>query len=936
MPSPSRQKSFDLFDEPSAPQPAEQEPRKPRGADLHGKTVYAIDTHSLIFQLYHALPEMASPRGEPVSAVFGFVRDMIQLIEKKKPHYLLCALDMPGKTFRHELYDRYKADRVEMPDDLVPQIDAILRLLAAMQIPALGVPGYEADDVLATVARMCDEAGANCLLVTGDKDCRQLLSENVSIYNVRKDQVFDVGALAADWGIRPDQVVDYQALVGDSVDSIPGVPQIGPKAARELLQQFGTLESVLANADQVKGARRQQNLREFGAQALLSRKLARLDQHVPIELDWNAARAHRPEPERMVPLMRDWGFRTLLEKYGGAAAVRAGEKWEADYQCVSDEKMLKALVENWSRAPRLSVDLETRVMGADESAVWPRWAEIVGYAICAEPGVAYYIPVHAPPGEPRIEPAAALRLLSPLLENPAIEKIGQNLKYEMIALRSAGVRLAGVAFDTMLASYLLEAGARNHNLDELSLRYLNHTTVKIEELIGTGKNQRRMDEVPLPQITHYAAEDADVPLRLLPILQQQLKTLSLEKLYADLELPLIDVLAEMEFHGIRVDVQRLQGLSDEFGRRMAALEEEIHSLAGRELNINSPKQLATVLFEELNLPVLRKTKSGPSTDADVLEELAREHPLPAKIIEYRQYAKLKGTYVDALPTMVHPETGRVHASFHQTVAATGRLSSSDPNLQNIPIRTDVGREIRSAFLPGQEGWKILAADYSQIELRVLAHFSGDETLCAAFARDDDIHALVASQVYSVPLAEVTPAQRRSAKAVNFGIIYGQSPFGLAKALDIEPDEAAAFIDAYFARYPQVNDFLVSVLANCYRDGFVSTIAGRRRNIHGVRSAARGYQRNLAERTAINTVIQGSAADLIKRAMIDVHRRLQRERLNSKMLLQIHDELLFEVPPEEQDQMIALVTEEMSAAAKLKVPLKVDAKLGNNWADVEGL
>ncbi|MCE9556292.1 MAG: DNA polymerase I [Planctomycetes bacterium] len=936
MPASNRQQSFDLFASETAPEAAEIKQTELRPADLRGKTVYAIDTLSLIFQLYHALPEMASPRGEPVSAVFGFVRDMLHLLEKKKPHFLLCALDMPGKTFRDDLYDRYKADRTAMPDDLVPQIDSIMRLLEGMEIPAVGVSGFEADDVLATIARMCDEAGANCFLVTGDKDCRQLISDHVKIYNVRKDQVYDAAALLADWGIRPDQVVDYQALVGDAVDNIPGVPMVGPKAANELLAQFGTLDNVLANVDQVKGAKRQQNLREYADQARLSRTLARLDTNVSFPLDWNAARAHLPQPERMVPLMRDWGFRTLLEKFGGAAAVRADEEWEADYQCISTPESLTALVEKLNLAPRLSVDLETRITQSSEAGVWPRWAEIVGYALCAEPGVSYYVPVHVPPGEPHVEPQVALDLLKPLLENPAVQKIGQNLKYELIVLRSAGVRLAGVTFDTMLASYLLEAGERNHGLDELSLRYLKHTTVKIEELIGSGKNQKRMDEVPVPQITHYAAEDADVPMRLLPMLQERLDALSLNSLFIDLEMPLVEILADMEFQGIRVDVDRLKTLSDEFGRRMALLETEIHALAGRSLNINSPKQLAVVLFDELKLPVLKKTKTGPSTDADVLEELARQHPLPAKIIEYRQYAKLKGTYVDALPSMIHPETGRVHASFHQTVAATGRLSSSDPNLQNIPIRTDVGREIRSAFLPGFDGWKIVAADYSQIELRVLAHFSGDETLCAAFARDEDIHALVASQVYNVPLAEVTSEQRRAAKAVNFGIIYGQSPFGLAKALDIEPEEAAAFIDAYFARYPQVNAFMLSVLADCHRNSFVSTIAGRRRNIEGVRSESPGYQRNLAERTAINTVIQGSAADLIKQAMIDVHRRLKRENLKSKMLLQIHDELLFEVPPEELDTMVALVKEEMSGAAKLKVPLKVDAKIGNNWADVEAL
>ncbi len=503
----------------------------------------------------------------------------------------------------------------------------------------------------------------------------------------------------------------------------------------------------------------------------------------------------------------------------------------------------------------------------------------------------------------------------------------------MIVLRSAGVEVAGVRFDTMVASYLLDAGERNHNLDELALRYLKHHTTKIDELIGSGKNQKRMDEVPLEAITHYAAEDADVAWRLRPILAERMKTADLEKLFDTVEMPLVDVLVELESNGIKVDVGRLAGLSAKYGERLAQLEREIHELAGREFNIGSPKQLQQILFDEQKLPMLKKTKTGGSTDAEVLEELARLHPLPAKIIEYRQYAKLKSTYVDALPTMVHPETGRVHASFNQVVAATGRLSSSDPNLQNIPVRTESGREIRAAFLPGHEGWKLLAADYSQIELRVLAHFSRDPTLCAAFARDEDIHARVASQVYGVPLDQVTCEMRRGAKAVNFGVIYGQSPFGLAKQLDIEQDEAAQFIDAYFARYRGVDEFLERILEECPKTGYVSTILGRRRAIRGIRRGA-PRQRNLPERTAINTVIQGSAADLIKLAMIHIHRRLRSEKLAAKMLLQIHDELVFEVPPGELDYVAKLVADEMSGVLPLTVPLKVDLKSGDNWADCQ--
>ncbi|HEY2828221.1 MAG TPA: DNA polymerase I, partial [Pirellulales bacterium] len=604
------------------------------------------------------------------------------------------------------------------------------------------------------------------------------------------------------------------------------------------------------------------------------------------------------------------------------------------YEAITTPERLQWLVGELNKQKQISIDTET-------TSVYPRWAEIVGYSFAWKEGEAYYLPVRAPAGEPCLDPKSTLEALRPVLENAGIGKIGQNLKYDMIVLRTAGVEVAGVQFDTMLASYLLDAGERNHNLDQLAGRYLNHVTTKIEALIGSGKNQKRMDEVPLAEITHYAAEDADVALRLMPPLAARLKEANLESLFHDLEVPLVDVLVELESNGIKVDRTRLAELSAQYGQRMAALELEIFKLADREFNIASPKQLQEVLFVEQKLPVLKKTKTGPSTDAEVLEELARSHPLPAKIIEYRQYAKLKGTYVDALPSMLHPQTGRVHASFNQVVAATGRLSSSDPNLQNIPIRSDEGREIRSAFLPGEPDWLLLAADYSQIELRVLAHFSGDETLLASFERDEDIHARVASQVHDVPLEKVTSEMRRVAKAVNFGVIYGQSPFGLSKMLDIEQEEAARFIDAYFNGYPGVEKFLREVLVQCRRQGYVTTILGRRRAIQGVRDitltkpgepAAR--QRTLPERTAINTVIQGSAADLMKLAMLHVHRKLSSSRRQSKMLLQIHDELIFEVPPNELDEMKQMVRDEMARIMPLSVALKVDLKTGRNWAECE--
>ncbi|MBX9789256.1 MAG: DNA polymerase I [Pirellulales bacterium] len=892
--------------------------------DLKGRTVWGIDGHALIFQVFHAIPPMTGPKGEPVNAVFGFTRDLLYLLEVKRPDYLFCALDLSGPTFRHHLYSNYKIQRAEMPDDLRLQLPLVRRVLEAFGITLLELESFEADDLLATLARQVETAGGDCYLVTNDKDCRQLISDRVKLFNVRKNQIYDAESLMADWGIRPEQVPDFQALVGDSVDNVPGVPLIGPKNARELLAAYGNLEEVLNHASEVTGEKRKQNLLAGREQAFLSRELARLDSAAPLAIDWSTA-ARRPlVPEQILPLFAELGF------HGFSDRIRALEPathaaWERDYRLVDTPEKLTALVEAMSRQSAISLDTET-------TSLAPTEAELVGLSFCWEDGIAYYVPVRAPEGEPRLVLEVTLGALKPVLENSAIEKVGQNLKYDMIVLARHGIRLAGLAFDSMLASYLLDAGERNHTLDELAERYLQHTNIAISELIGTGREQKRMDEVPLARIVPYAGEDADVAWRLRPLLSARLRSEGLEKLLAELELPLVDVLVELESNGIRVDPTRLGELGVRYGEKLVALEREIYELAGREFNIASPKQLQAVLFAEQRLPVLKRTKTGPSTDADVLDELAQRHPLPAKIIEHRQFSKLKNTYVDALPLLINPRTGRVHCSFNQVVAATGRLSSSDPNLQNIPIRTDQGREIRSAFLPDPPDWLLLAADYSQIELRVLAHFSGDPALTAAFERDEDIHALVASEVYGVPLAEVSREMRYRAKAVNFGVIYGQSAFGLARQLSIEQGEAADFIANYFARYQGVEQFLAKVLAECRTAGYVSTLAGRKRAIRGVRDGL-PKQLNLAERTAVNTVIQGSAADLIKLAMIALRRRLHSQRFAARMLLQIHDELVFEVPPHEVQPLSELVAAEMAGVYPLRVPLKVDINSGRNWAEV---
>jgi DNA polymerase-1 len=925
--------------------------RLPAAVDIKGWDVWVVDAHSLIFQVFHALPEMSSPRGEQVGAVYGFVRDMLYLIEEKKPDALVCAFDLSGPTFRNGLFEAYKADRVAMPDELASQMPKIERVLEALAIPILACEGFEADDVLATIARICDENGANCYLVSGDKDCRQLITDRVAVYNIRKNQVFDAAALREDWGIGPDQVIDFQALVGDKIDNIPGVAGIGPKTAQQLLETYGTLDNLLEHAAEVPGAKGKKLL-ESREIALLSRQLVRLDREVPIVPDWDACRVGGLDHQQLAELFAEYGFRSFLERVSRIApAARpvptTAEK--ANYHLVDSPAKLAELVARLAEQPAISIDTET-------THVSPRCAAIVGYSFAFTPGEAYYVPVRGPAGDTVLDPDSTREALRPVLENPAIRKIGQNLKYDMIVLRAEGVNLAGVTFDTMIASYLLDAGGRSHSLDDLAQKYLNHTTIKIDQLIGKGRGQKRMDEVPVAEVATYAAEDADIPLSMHPILAARLAESQLDTLNETLEVPLIEVLADMEFTGVRVDPQRLAELSARYGQRLERLEQEIEELAGHPLNIASPKQLAQVLFQELGLPVVKKTKTGPSTDADVLEQLASSHPLPAKIVEYRQYAKLKNTYVDALPAMIHPETGRVHTAFNQVVAATGRLSSSEPNLQNIPIRTEEGREIRSAFVAGAAGagdgpargasatgWKLLSADYSQIELRILAHYSEDVSMCAAFDRDEDIHALVASQVFGVPLDEVTSAMRRSAKAVNFGVIYGQSPFGLAKGLGISQEDAAKFIDGYFATYRGVAQFMLRTLEECRRKGFVSTILGRRRAIQGVRpieqlTLATDHPSrrplNLPERTAVNSVIQGSAADLIKLAMIAVHRRLREEPIEARLILQIHDELVFEVAPQRVDPLAKLVRDEMQAVMKLRVPLKVDVNVGDNWAECQ--
>ncbi len=957
-------------------------------------TLYLVGAHSLIFQVFHAIRGMTSPTGVPTNAVFGFTRDLL-FLRSLQPDYLLCAFDLAEPTFRSSIYSEYKTHRPPPPDDLQLQLPLIRQAVEALAVPALCLPGYEADDIMATVARAAAARGLEVLLCTADKDCRQLIDDHVRLYNLRKQEAIGREELLADWGITPEQVVDLQTLVGDSVDNVPGVPGIGVKTAAKLLQEFGTLDNLLANVDRVPG-KKQQALRESAERIALSRRLVRLDDHVPLEMDWEGWKLRPIDAPRLLELCKEWGFSGLAgqvralartQQPASAPAVAAAPvqaelfaslmreelfpfganapaepaagtepaaeappaappapKWQAEYRLVDTPAAFGDFLRHLRRQKRFAIDLET-------TSLEPLDAELVGIALCWKQGEACYLPVRGPKGEKVLPTEQVLAELKPILEDPGVAKVNQNIKYDLTVLRALGIEPQGIAGDPMVADYLLHAGERIHNLEELARRYLDHQVIPITDLIGkkTKKQpQLRMDQVSTARVAEYAGEDADVAWRLAHLLEEQLRqTPPLKKLYDELEVPLIEVLAEMELNGIRLDVPLLRQIGEEMGQQLAAIEKEIYALAGHEFNIGSLPQLRKVLFDELKLPVQKQTgvTGAASTDQESLEKLAAlKHPgaaLPRKILEHRQIAKLKSTYVDALPDLVNKKTGRVHTSFNQTVAATGRLSSTNPNLQNIPVRREMGQQIRQAFVP-EPGWVLLTADYSQIELRLLAHFSADERMCRAFAEDRDIHGAVAAEIFGVPEANVTPEQRRMAKTVNFGVIYGISAQGLATRLGLTREQGTAFIKSYFARYPKVEAYQANLLKEARRTGFVGTILGRRRAFDrtAIRDNSSPHNRNTAEREAINMEVQGSAADLIKLAMLNVLRRLKGDGCRARLLLQIHDELVLEAPPEELNQVAALLRREMTepvqAALSLRVPLRVDLSAGPNWLEVNEL
>jgi DNA polymerase-1 len=886
------------------------------------KTVYLIDGSAYIHRAYHAIQGLTSSRGLPTNAAFGFTRMLIKLMEERRPGYAAMCFDAPGPTFRHEIYPAYKANRPPMPEDLAVQIPFIKQIVAAYRLPVVEMRGYEADDLIGTLCRRLEEEGWSTVMVTGDKDFIQLVSSRASLWDPMKDVHTDLARVRETMGVDPRQVIDVMGLSGDATDNIPGVPGIGPKTALELIREFGSLEGLYDHLGSLPRKKQQESLRSFRDQAFLSRRLAAIRTDAPLHLEVQRLAVQPPDTQALSELFRTLEFRQLQQ-----ALPQTGERRKKDYRPILDAAALADWITRLRAAGVFALDTETT--SAD-----PMRANLVGLSFATEADRAVYIPCgHRYLGAPQqLERGFVLEQLRPILEDPSIRKIGQNIKYDWLILTRSGIRLQGVAFDTMLASYLLDPSKRAHNLDQIALDFLDHRTTRFEELVGKRKGVETFAEVPLEAAVPYACEDADITLMAYERLAPRLAELGLMPLMETVEMPLVPVLLRMEMRGVAVDIDRMRSLSKSFQHQLESIEAGIYAMAGERFNINSSQQLGFILFEKFKLPVQKKTKkkTGYSTDVDVLTALAAHHELPALILKHRTLAKLKSTYADALIDLVHPDTGRIHTSYHQTVTATGRLSSSDPNLQNIPIRTEEGRDIRRAFVP-RPGWRLLSADYSQIELRILAHCSEDETLIRSFREDEDIHTRTASEVFQVGSDEVTPELRRQAKAINFGIIYGMSAFGLARQLDIGQKMAKAYIDSYFARYPGVKRFLDGTIEAARQARRTSTLLGRIRLLPDI-THSNPVIRQAAERTAINTPIQGSAADLIKVAMIRIDEALTREGFQTAMLLTVHDELVFEAPPREAEAVGRRVKEIMEGVWTLKVPLKVNVAVGSNWAD----
>jgi DNA polymerase I len=921
------------------------------------KHVYLIDGSSFLFRAFHAVRPLTRPDGTPVNAVYGFTQMLMKILEDTDADCLAVIFDAARITFRNDIYPAYKANRPDPPEELIPQFGLVRDAVRAFNVPAIEMSGFEADDIIATYARMAKEAGAEVTIVSSDKDLMQLINDKVSMFDAMKNQMIGRDQVIEKFGLGPEKVVEVQALAGDSTDNVPGVPGIGVKTAAQLLTEYGDLETLLSRAGEIKQPKRREALMENADLARVSLELVRLRDDVPVDHPLEDFVRRDVDPEMLSAFLKEQGFKSILSrveaKHGiGAEDPAAAVPDKPEYELVQDAKALAEWLDAAVAAGYVAVDTETTSLDATQ-------AELVGVSLSVQPGRACYIPLAHRSGNgqaaldlggtgggsgdgsggngadapKQIRMKEAIDALRPVLEDPAVLKIGQNIKYDSIVLGRHGLEV-GPVDDTMLLSFVLDGGAGKHNMDDLADRHLGVQTIKFKDVAGVGKAQVTFDYVPLEKARDYAAEDADVTLRLHQLLKPRLLAEHMVTVYETIERPLIPVLAAIERTGVLVDPAALRGLSRDFAQRMGAMEDEIYKLAGEEFNIGSPKQLGEILFDKLGMPGGGKTKTGAyKTDSDVLEDLAAAgHDLPARVLDWRQLAKLKSTYTDALIEQINPDTGRIHTSYAMAGAQTGRLSSTDPNLQNIPVRTEEGRKIRQAFT-ARDGYKLVSLDYSQIELRIVAHMARIDALIDAFHHGADIHALTASQVFGIPMEGMDPMVRRKAKAINFGIIYGISPFGLARQLGIEQREARAYIEAYFEKYPGIKDYMEAARAECRKTGRVETLFGRRIHLPGI-NEKNPMRRNYAERQAINAPIQGTAADIIKRAMIRVPEALAKNKLGADMLLQVHDELLFEVPEKEVEDTIAAVRDVMEGAAgpavSLAVPLVVDAGTGDNW------
>ncbi|MBS0519408.1 MAG: DNA polymerase I [Proteobacteria bacterium] len=973
-----------------APAPAQTKATKGDGAPI--RHLWLVDGSGYLFRAFHALPPMTRPDGTPINAVYGFCRMLAIHLDDPEVDHIAMVLDAGRTTFRNKIYDKYKANRPEPPEDLIPQFPLIREAAKAFNVTVCELEGYEADDLIATYARMALEEGGTCTIVSSDKDLMQLIRPGVDMMDPIKQKKLGPDAVMEKFGVTPDKVVDVQALAGDSTDNVPGVPGIGVKTAAQLINEYGDLETLLQRAGEIKQPKRREALQTNAELARISRQLVQLRDDVPAPADPDSFDKRKPDPNVLLPWLEQQGFKSLIAKYAKelgeatapvapATAPATATKAEpvtpkpapparakpnrpftaADYELIRDEAALDDWIAEATRAGVVAFDCETDALDSNN-------AGLVGVSLALLDGPwdnvnstrrrAAYLPLahRAPGGEKNGEAQGALDLggtgetpdgggkllpgqidlktaiakLKPMLEDSGVLKVGQNIKYDMGVFERYGVRI-GPVDDTMLLSFVLDGGKHGHGMDELAEKYLEHKTIKFSDVAGSGAKQVSFDKVPIERAMEYAAEDADVTLQLWAQFKPRLAHERMVTMYETIERPLIPVLLGMEQAGVKIDAPALKRLSADFEKRLADLEREIHKIAGREFNVNSPKQLGEILFDEQKLPGGKRSKTGAwSTDASVLDELANAgHPLPVKILEHRQLAKLKGTYTDALVRQLDARTGRVHTSYHMTGAATGRLASTDPNLQNIPVRTEEGRKIREAFI-AEKGHKLLSADYSQIELRLLAHVADIDSLKEAFARGDDIHAITASEMFGVPIKGMDPLVRRRAKAINFGIIYGISAFGLAAQLGIGQPEARDYIARYFQRYPGIRDYMERTKDFARKHGYVQTPFGRKIHLRFINDKSQGM-RAFAERAAINAPLQGGAADIIKRAMIRLPQALRDAHLEARMLLQVHDELLFEVADNEIDKTKEVARQVMEGAAKLTVPLVVETGVGLNWA-----